>query len=189
MVAGRALIAGAFFTTAAYLPLMLTSTHGWSLTAASAPLIVGSLGWSGASAWQGRHPDLSRARLLRVGFLGAWPLGLAALLLVAPTWGLAWLALPAVGRRRDRDGARASRRCPSCCCSDSASHGGRASTPPRRSLADQLSQAVFVGLGGALLALISTPAVALTVLVGVLAVLTVCGVAISPRTLRRLTSR
>ena len=103
VVAGRALIAGAFFTAAAYLPLMLTSTHGWSLTAASAPLIVGSLGWSGASAWQGRHPDLSRAMLLRVGFLQL-AVGLAALLLVAPSWGLAWLALPAVGRGRDRHG-------------------------------------------------------------------------------------
>ena len=122
VVAGRALIAGAFFTTAAYLPLMLTSTHGWSLTAASTPLIVGSLGWSGASAWQGRHPDLSRAQLLRVGFLllGVGPGGAAAGRAVLGA-GLARTA----GRRRWPGSAWdwASRRCRSCCCS--------APVPPR----------------------------------------------------------
>ena len=181
VVAGRALIAGAFFTTAAYLPLMLTSTHGWSLTAASAPLIVGSLGWSGASAWQGRHPDLSRAMLLRVGFLHL-AVGLAALLLVAPSWGLAWLALPAVGVAGIGMGLGFSALSFLLLqCSAPTEVGFNSSSAQ---LADQLSQAVFVGIGDALLALISTPAVALTVLVGVLTVLTVCGVAISPRTLR-----
>ena len=50
-------------------------------------------------------------------------------------------------------------------------------------LADQLSQAVFVGIGGALLALLATPAAALTVLMVVLTTLALCGAAISPRTL------
>ena len=186
VVAGRALIAGAFFTTAAYLPLMLTSTHGWSLTAASAPLIVGSLGWSGASAWQGRHPDLSRAMLLRVGFLHL-AVGLAALLLVAPSWGLAWLALPAVGVAGIGMGLGFSALSFLLLqCSGPTEVGFNSSSAQ---LADQLSQAVFVGIGGALLALISTPALALTVLVGVLALLTVCGVVISPRTQRRAPSR
>ena len=186
VVAGRALIAGAFFTTAAYLPLMLTSTHGWSLTAASAPLIVGSLGWSGASAWQGRHPDLSRAMLLRVGFLHL-AVGLAALLLVAPSWGLAWLALPAVGVAGIGMGLGFSALSFLLLqCSGPTEVGFNSSSAQ---LADQLSQAVFVGIGGALLALISTPALALTVLAGVLALLTVCGVVISPRTLRQAPSR
>jgi MFS family permease len=186
VVAGRALIAGAFFTTAAYLPLMLTSTHGWSLTAASTPLIVGSLGWSGASAWQGRHPDLSRAMLLRVGFL-ALAVGLGSLLLVAPSWGLAWLALPAVGVAGIGMGLGFSALSFLLLqCSGPTEVGFNSSSAQ---LADQLSQAVFVGIGGALLALISTPAVALTVLVGVLTLLTVCGVAISPRTLGQAPSR
>jgi MFS family permease len=186
VVAGRALIAGAFFTTAAYLPLMLTSTHGWSLTAASAPLIVGSLGWSGASAWQGRHPDLSRAMLLRVGFLHL-AVGLAALLLVAPSWGLAWLALPAVGVAGIGMGLGFSALSFLLLqCSGPTEVGFNSSSAQ---LADQLSQAVFVGIGGALLALISTPAVALTLLVGVLALLTIAGVVISPRTLRPAPSR
>jgi MFS family permease len=181
VVAGRALIAGAFFTAGSYLPLMLTSTHGWSLAAASAPLIVGSLGWSGASAWQGRHPDLSRARLLRVGFLllGA---GLAMLVVVAPAWGLPWLALPAVGLAGTGMGlGYSSLSFLLLQCSGPTEVGFNSSSAQ---LADQLSQAVFVGIGGALLALLATPAAALTLLVCVLTALALCGAAISPRTLR-----
>jgi hypothetical protein len=49
-------------------------------------------------------------------------------------------------------------------------------------LADQLSQAVFVGLGGALLALLDSPATALSVLVVVLVALAATGALVSPRT-------
>jgi MFS family permease len=66
VVASRGLLAGVFFTINSYLPLMLEATHGWSLAGAGIPLIVGALAWSGASAWQGRHPDLPRTTLLRV---------------------------------------------------------------------------------------------------------------------------
>ena len=181
VVAGRALIAGAFFTAAAYLPLMLTSTHGWSLTAASAPLIVGSLGWSAASAWQGRHPDLSRACCCGWGSCSsAW--AWRALLLVAPSWGLAWLALPAVGVAGIGMGLGFSALSFLVLqCSAPTEVGFNSSSAQ---LADQLSQAVFVGIGGALLALLATPAAALTVLMVVLTALTLCGAVISPRTLR-----
>ena len=181
VVAGRALIAGAFFTATAYLPLMLTSTHGWSLVAAGTPLIVGSLGWSAASAWQGGHPDIPRERLLRLGFLGV-AVGVAGLLLVAPAWGLPWLALPTLGVAGLGMGLGFSA-LSFLLLADSASAdlGFNSSSV---NLADQLSQAVFVGLGGALLALSSTPATALTVLVAVLVVLAVLGAAISPRTAR-----
>jgi MFS family permease len=181
VVAGRALIAGAFFTTTSYLPLMLTSTHGWSLTAASAPLIVGSLGWSAASAWQGRHPDLSRAMLLRVGFLQLG-IGLATLLLVAPSWGLPWLSLPAVGLAGIGMGLGFSSLSYLLLHDSAPTEVGFNSSSAQ--LADQLSQAVFVGIGGALLALLAAPAPALTVLLVVLTALAFCGAAISPRTSR-----
>jgi hypothetical protein len=93
VVASRGLLAGTFFTVNAYLPLMLHDTHGWSLAAAGLPLVAGSLCWSAASWWQGRHPDLPRARLLRIGFV-AVGIGAAGMLLVAPTWGIGWLAVP-----------------------------------------------------------------------------------------------
>jgi MFS family permease len=96
VVAARGLLAGVFFTANAYLPLMLTSTHHWTLATAGLPLVVGSLGWSAAAAWQGRHPDLPRHRLLRVGF-SVLTVGTAGLLLVAPAWGVPWLALPLWG--------------------------------------------------------------------------------------------
>ncbi len=47
-------------------------------------------------------------------------------------------------------------------------------------LADQLAQAIFVGLGGALLALIGSPATALSVLVVVLVILAATGALVSP---------
>ncbi len=179
VVAGRALIAGAFFTATAYLPLMLTSTHGWSLTAAGTPLIVGSLGWSAASAWQGGKPDLPRDRLLRLGFVGV-AAGVAGLLLVAPTWGVPWLALPSLGLAGVGMGLGFSA-LSFLLLADSASAdlGFNSSSA---NLADQLSQAVFVSLGGALLALSGSTAAALTVLVLVLVVLAVLGASISQRT-------
>ena len=182
VVVGRALIAGAFFTAAAYLPLMLTSTHGWSLTAAGTPLIVGSLGWSAAAAWQGRHPDLPRHRLLQVGFL-CLAVGLAGLLVVAPSWGVAWWSLPTVGLAGVGMGLGFSALSFLLLQESAAGEVGFNSSSAQ--LADQLSQAIFVGLGGALLAVLAGPADALTVLVVVLVALAVAGAVISPRTVSR----
>ena len=179
VVAGRALIAGSFFTASAYLPLMLTSTHGWSLTAAGTPLIVGSLGWSAASAWQGGRPDLPRDRMLRLGFVGV-AVGVAGLLLVAPTWGVPWLALPALGVAGLGMGLGFSAL--SFLLLQDSEPADLGFNSSSANLADQLSQAVFVGLGGALLALSDSTASALTVLVVVLVVLATLGAAISPRT-------
>ena len=182
VVAGRALIAGAFFTASAYLPLMLTSTHGWSLTAAGTPLIVGSLGWSAASAWQGRHPDLPRPRLLQVGFL-CLVVGLGGLLLVAPEWGRPWLALPSVGLAGIGMGLGFSAL--SFLLLQESGPGEVGFNSSSTQLADQLSQATFVGLGGALLAVFAAPAGALTVLVVVLVALAAAGVVVGPRTVSR----
>lgn len=67
-VLSRGLLAGSFFAMNAFLPLMLTQQHGWTLRDAGLTLIVGSLGWSAASTWQGGRPGVPRDRLLRVGF-------------------------------------------------------------------------------------------------------------------------
>ena len=50
-------------------PLTLTLVHGYSPTAAGAPLTFGALGWAAASFWQGRRPDAPRHLLVRVGFV------------------------------------------------------------------------------------------------------------------------
>ena len=182
VVAGRGLISGAFFATTAYLPLMLTATHGWSLTAAGFPLIAGSLGWSAAAAWQGRRPELSRPRLLRIGMV-AVAVGTIGMLAVAPAWGLAWLAVPlwllaGIGMGLGYSSLSALLLAGST-PDDTGYHSSAAL------LADQLTQATFVGLGGALLALLVSPAVALPVLVVVLAALAATGAVIAPRTAPR----
>ncbi|ROR90204.1 MFS transporter [Nocardioides aurantiacus] len=177
VVAGRWLVSGAFFTANAYLPLTLTTTHGWSLTAAGAPLIVGSLGWSAASTWQGRRPGLPRATLLRVGF-ALVAVGLA-LLVPVTLGGVPWLAF--VGLTLSGAGMGLSYSSLSFLMlahSEQQEVGFHSSSVQ---LADQMSQAVFVGLGGALLAVL-VPTVALPALVAGLVGLAVLGFGISPRT-------
>jgi MFS family permease len=88
-VAFRGMLAGSFFAVESLVPLTLTVVHGLSPAQAGAPLTVGALGWSSASWWQGRHPDLPRHRLLRAGFVfvGVAAVGMAAVSLPgAPPW-------------------------------------------------------------------------------------------------------
>jgi predicted MFS family arabinose efflux permease len=91
VVLSRGLLAGSFAAVETYLPLTLTSVHGYSPAAAGLPLTVSAIGWSAGSAWQGRHPDRSRSRLLRVAFLLV-AVGLAAISLVSWHWAPGWLA-------------------------------------------------------------------------------------------------
>ncbi|MFC5237017.1 MFS transporter [Pseudonocardia zijingensis] len=179
VVACRGLLAGVFFTINSYLPLMLEATHGWSLAAAGIPLIVGALAWSGASAWQGRHPDLPRQRLLRVGFC-AVTIGAAGMLLVAPAWGVPWLALPfwaIAGLGMGLGFSSVS----FLLLQQSESHETGFHTSAAQ-IADQLGTAALIGAGGAALALLGTPAAALPVLIAVLVALGVVGVLGAPRT-------
>lgn len=89
----RGVLAGAFFGVEAFVPLTLTAVHGFSPAMSGIPLTVGAIGWAGASHWQGRHPDLDRTVLIRVGLI-AQAAALAAMALVAADWGLAWLVVP-----------------------------------------------------------------------------------------------
>jgi MFS family permease len=93
VVLSRALLAGSFASVESYLPLSLTSVHGYSPAEAGLPLTVSALGWSAASTWQGRHPDLSRSTLLRVAFCFV-AAGLGAVSFVAWNWAPGWLAYP-----------------------------------------------------------------------------------------------
>jgi MFS family permease len=178
VVAARGLLAGVFFTLNSYLPLMLEATHGWSLAAAGVPLIVGALAWSGASAWQGRHPDLPRRTLLRVGFC-AVTVGAAGMLLVAPAWGVPWLALPFWGIAGLGMGLGFSS-VSFLLLQQSAPHETGFHTSAAQ-IADQLGTATLIGAGGALLALFGTPAAALPVLITVLIALGMVGVVAAPR--------
>jgi MFS family permease len=178
VVAARGLLAGVFFTVNSYLPLMLNGTHGWSLAMAGIPLIVGSLGWSAASAWQGRHPDLPRGRLLRIGFT-ALAVGAAGMLLVAPAWGLPWLALPFWVIAGVGMGLGFSSVSFLLLKQSAGSEVGFNSSAAQ--IADQLMTALMIGSGGALLVLFGSPAIALPVLIMVLAAMAVLGVVLAAR--------
>jgi MFS family permease len=181
VVAARGLLAGTFFTIASYLPLMLHETHRWSLTASGVPLIAGSLCWSFASAWQGRHPDLARPTLLRIGFTGLTA-GCLGLVVVAPSWGIPWLATPLMmicGAGMGLGFSSVSYLVLSQ--SEPSSVGFNTSAAQ---IADQLMVATMVGIGGALLVLLGTPAAALPVLLLVVGLLPLTGVLIAPRTVR-----
>jgi hypothetical protein len=172
-----------FFTVNSYLPLMLNGTHGWSLAAAGVPLIVGSLGWSASSAWQGRHPDLARPKLLRVGF-GLVAVGTAGMLVVAPAWGMPWLALPfwvlaGIGMGLGFSSVSF------LLLQQSASSEVGFNTSAAQ-IADQLTTAVMIGAGGALLALLGSPAIALPVLLVALAAMAALGAAVATRSAARV---
>ena len=178
VVAARGLLAGSFFTIASYLPLMLHETHGWSLTAAGVPLIAGSLCWSLASAWQGRHPDLARPTLLRVGFAGL-AAGCLGLVFVAPSWGLPWLAVPLTMLCGAGMGLGFSSVSYLVLSQSTAGEVGFNTSAAQ--ITDQLMVATMVGVGGALLVLLGSPAAALPVLLLVLTLLPATGVLIARR--------
>jgi MFS family permease len=179
LVASRGLLAGVFFTVNSYLPLTLNGTHGWSLAAAGIPLIVGSLGWSASAAWQGHHPGLCRTRLLRVGFC-ALAVGTAGMLLVTPAWGSPWLAAPFWLLAGIGMGLGFSSVSYLVLQQSAVRSVGFHSSAAQ--IADQLATAALIGAGGALLALLASPAVALPVLVAVLTGLAAAGAALAGRT-------
>lgn len=178
IVVARGLLAGVFFAANAYLPLILTSTHHWSLAAAGLPLMVGALAWSASSAWQGRHPTLPRHRLLRIG-LGLLTVGTLGLLLVAPSWGSPWLALPLWGIAGAGMGLGFSSVAFLLLQQSAPDEVGFNSSAAQMS--DQLATAILIGAGGALLALLGSPALALPVLLAILAGLGVLGVTVAGR--------
>ncbi|RLV47770.1 MFS transporter [Nocardioides mangrovicus] len=179
VVAARGLVAGAFFTVNAYLPLLLTAQHGWSLAAAGVPLIVGSLGWSASAAWQARHPDVGRGTLVRLGFLGI-AAGAGGLVVAAPQAGPAWVSLPLWGVAGLGMGLAFSSLSYLLLQASATSDVGYHSAAAQ--LTDQLSQAVFIGAGGAVIAAVDPRGLGLTLVLGVVVVLAVLGAVVAPRT-------
>jgi predicted MFS family arabinose efflux permease len=87
----RGLLSGAFFATEAFIPLALTSVHGFTPTQAGLALTLGALGWSAASWFQGRM-DRPRPALLVLGAV-LITAGVAGIAVGTPFW--AWSAIPA----------------------------------------------------------------------------------------------
>ncbi len=151
----RGVFAGAFFGVEAFVPLTLASVHGFSPAMSGVPLTVGACGWAAASHWQGRHPDLDRPTLVRVGLL-ALSAALAAMALVGADWGLAWLVLPfwLVA------GAAMGLSYPSISVLglDSAAPRDRGFVSSALQVNDMTFSAITVGLGGVMLATFASTA-------------------------------
>jgi MFS family permease len=82
VIAVRAVLAGAFFTAEAFVPLALTQRQGWTLTQAGAALSVGAVCWSAGSWVQSRLQGTARRRAGLVAGLLLVGAGIAALALV-----------------------------------------------------------------------------------------------------------
>lgn len=182
VVLSRGLLAGAFFGVEAYLPLTLTAVHGTSPALAGLPLTVGALGWSAASAAQGRYPDYPRERLLRGGFL-LLSVALAATSVAAFEAAPYWLVLPAwlaagagMGLAMPSIGVRLLELSPP---------GDRGFNSAALQIWDMLLSAACIGLGGVLLTALASaaaPAPAVLVLDPLLAGLALAGAALASRT-------
>lgn len=94
VVLSRGMMAGAYNAAESYVPLILTAVHGLTPSLAGLPLTIGALGWSAASAWQGRYAHLSRSRLLRVA-MAMVAVGIAGVSFVALRQVPSWVLFPA----------------------------------------------------------------------------------------------
>ncbi|OLR91637.1 MFS transporter [Actinokineospora bangkokensis] len=93
VVFARGLFSAAFLSVEAFVPLTLTAVHGYSPALAGLPLTVSALGWSAASHYQGKHPEIQRSALIRAGF-AVVALGVLGMALVALPGTPAWVAAP-----------------------------------------------------------------------------------------------
>jgi len=161
VILSRSLLSGAFFGVQAFLPLTLSTVHGFDPALAGLPLTIGSLGWSGAAMWQARHRELSRLTLVRNGFL-LLASGLAIVTLVAPSWGSPWFAVPAWVLAGLGMGLGISS--VAVLVLELSRPEDRGFNSAALQLSDMFGQSIFIGLGGVMVAALGsasnpTPAV------------------------------
>ncbi len=181
VIASRALIAGAYAGMEAYLPLTMSAVHGYSPALAGLPLTITALGWSAASAAQGRYLGWSREASLRTGF---WlvAVGLVCFGLVSQPWFPGWVAFVAcaVG------GAGMGIAMPaiSVLLLRYSPEGERGFNTSAMQLADWVGSALLIGLGGVLLGVVGSvldPSPAMALLTVALVVLAMVGVRLTGR--------
>jgi MFS family permease len=148
-ILSRGLLAGSFFAAEAFIPLTLTSVHGYSALTSGIPLTFSALAWSSAAWWQSRKPDIPREKLVRWGFtLNA--AGIAGVTLIAPTWGPAW-ATPALWAVAGA-GLGLAMSSLSVLTLAASSDVDRGFNSAALQISDMLGSALLIGLGGVLVA-------------------------------------
>ena len=181
VVASRALIAGAYAGMEAYLPLTMSAVHGYSPALAGLPLTITALGWSAASAAQGRFLNWSREASLRTGF---WLVaaGLICFGLVSQPWFPGWAAFVACAI----GGAGMGIAMPaiSVLLLRYSPEGERGFNTSAMQLADWMGSALLIGLGGVLLSVVGSvldPSPAIALLTVALVALALLGVRLTGR--------
>jgi len=154
-ILARGLMSGAYFAVIAYVPLTMIAVHGYSPSLAGVPLTVGALGWSAAAMWQARHPDVPRARLLRVGFVFL-AVGVLLVAVTAPSFGPAWLVMPALAIGGAGMGLGISAQSMLTLSLSPAEERGFNSSALQ--ISDMLGQVVLVSVGGVLLTALASTA-------------------------------
>ncbi len=150
VVAMRGLLAGAFFGSQAFVPLMLIEHRGLSTTVAGLTLTVGALGWSSGSFWQGRRSlRTPRSQLIRIGALFV-ALGTAVVALAVFTTVPVWLA--AVGCAIAGLGMGLSLASLSVLLLDISPVEQQGVNTAAAQMSDSLGNVIFIGLGGVLFA-------------------------------------
>lgn len=181
VVASRALIAGAYAGMEAYLPLTMSAVHGYSPALAGLPLTITALGWSAASAAQGRFLNWSREASLRTGF---WLVaaGLVGFGLVSQPWFPAWPAF--VGCAVGGAGMGIAMPAISVLLLRYSPEGERGFNTSAMQLADWVGSALLIGLGGVLLSMVGSvldPSPAMALLTVALVALALLGVRLTGR--------
>ncbi|MFI9381996.1 MFS transporter [Kutzneria sp. NPDC052558] len=155
VVLARGLMSAAFIGSEAFLPLVLQQVHGLTPAVAGVPLTFAAVGWWLGSWWQARFPDVSRALVMRWGFLIIM-FALALVTLVAPSWGPAWLAAPAWAISGLGMGLATA--CTSVLVLRLSPPSDRGFNSSALQLSDLIGQSVSICLGGVLVALLGPTA-------------------------------
>jgi hypothetical protein len=153
-ILARALLAGTFFGVEAFVPLTLTSVHGYSPVAAGLPLTLSALGWAGASMWQSRRPDIPREKLLRWGFVLS-AVGMTGMTLITPAWGPAWVTAPLWAIAGAGMGMAMSSL--SVLVLSASTDADRGFNSSALQISDMLGSALLVGLGGVMVTTLASP--------------------------------
>lgn len=93
VVLTRGLIAGAFFAAEAYIPKLLMDEHGFSPSIAGLALTLAALGWSSASAVQGRWGESLGSRRIMLITFTLMITAIVGVLTVALAWPLPWIVV------------------------------------------------------------------------------------------------
>ena len=91
VVLTRGLIAGAFFAAEAFVPKLLMDDYGFTPSIAGLALTLAALGWSSASAVQGRYGERLGSRRIMLITFSLIVLALVSILLVITVWRAPWL--------------------------------------------------------------------------------------------------